>query len=228
MVAQDRFRTTGFCSLRKSHTHCRIGPLSHLGCNQSFLYCFFTCRSVSGMFSFLEAPSQDQCWGIISRCKANIQDATDVVRVVRNELCKSSILDWVDSTTHVQVQKLNTSRDWRQHLPSLGVKLEGGLLKDDTGNHYFFNMQRRGEGCINTCFTIEFFTLPYPPHQSVHVNSSALGRCSAFVHRQHQQELVPGGEVASGYDLLHQKVYQRQHSGTASFIGDDPWSIFTL
>ncbi len=40
---------------------------------------------------------------------------------------------------------MNCTRDWRNHIPSLGVKLEGGLLKDDTGNHFFMTIQRRGK-----------------------------------------------------------------------------------
>lgn len=33
LVTQGRFRTTAFCSLRKSHTHCRIGILETHCCN---------------------------------------------------------------------------------------------------------------------------------------------------------------------------------------------------
>lgn len=74
----------------------------------------------------------------------SLQNDTDVVSVLQDELTKASIRDWLGPRTRVSVAKLNVTRDWRQHLPGLGVKLEGGLLKDDTGNHLFLSMQRRG------------------------------------------------------------------------------------
>jgi hypothetical protein len=77
-------------------------------------------------------------------CEQNIQSADDVVSVVHDELSKPSIKDWVGSGTRLRVEKLDCTRDWRGHLPSLGIKLEGGLLRDDTGNHFFLSMMRRG------------------------------------------------------------------------------------
>ena len=74
----------------------------------------------------------------------SLQNDTDVIAAVKDELTKSSIKDWLGPQTKVLVSKLNCTRDWRQRLPSLGVKLEGGLLRDDTGNHMFLSMQRRG------------------------------------------------------------------------------------
>ena len=64
---------------------------------------------------------------------------------IAHELSKPSIKDWIGPSTQVSVRKLNATRDWRNHLPSLGVKLEGGLLKDEDGNHLFLAMRRRGD-----------------------------------------------------------------------------------
>ena len=97
---------------------------------------------------FLPAFNQDQLWGIISRrvgYEQNIQSADDVVTSERDELCKPTIRDWIGPATRIRVERLNATRDWRGHIPSLGVKLEGGLLRDDTGKHFFLSMQRRGE-----------------------------------------------------------------------------------
>lgn len=65
---------------------------------------------------------------------------------IKDELTKPSIKDWVGPTTTVNVRKLNNTRDWQNHVSSTGVKLEGGLLRDDEGNHLFLAMQRRGKG----------------------------------------------------------------------------------
>lgn len=74
------------------------------------------------------------------------------MKVVLDELCKPSIKNWVGASSRIKVEKLDATRDWRAHLPSTGVKLEGGLLKDDTGNHFFMFLQRRGtEGKMNNC-----------------------------------------------------------------------------
>ena len=63
---------------------------------------------------------------------------------ITDELGKASIRDWLGRTTRLKVEKMDCARDWRQHLPNTGVKLEGGLLKDNTGNHVFFSMRRQG------------------------------------------------------------------------------------
>lgn len=79
-------------------------------------------------------------------CEQKIQTADDVVRVVSDELNKPSIKDWIGPSTRVRVEKMDSTRDWRGHIPALGVRLEGGLLKDNTGNHFFMAMRRRGLG----------------------------------------------------------------------------------
>lgn len=91
----------------------------------------------------------DQCWGIISRricSQSDLQDPTDVIAAIHDELTKPSIRDWIGPSTTVNVRKLNCTRNWKDHVSGTGVKLEGGLLRDDEGNHMFLAMQRRGEG----------------------------------------------------------------------------------
>ena len=78
-------------------------------------------------------------------CESEILDPTDVIAVVRDELQKPTIKDWLGRGTTVSVQKLDSTRAWREHLPSLGIRLEGGLLRDSEGNHCFVCMQRRGQ-----------------------------------------------------------------------------------
>ena len=68
-----------------------------------------------------------------------------MVTVVKDELSKPTIKDWLGPNSRLRVEKLDSTRDWRQHLPTQGIKLEGGLLRDDTGNHFFMSLQRRGQ-----------------------------------------------------------------------------------
>ena len=65
---------------------------------------------------------------------------------IREELSKPSIRDWLGTNVELNIWKLSATRDWRHTLPNLGVKLEGGLLRDDLGNHLFLSMLRRGRG----------------------------------------------------------------------------------
>lgn len=67
-----------------------------------------------------------------------------MISAINDELTKPSIRDWIGPSTHVNVRKLNCTRDWKDHVSGTGVKLEGGLLRDDEGNHLFLAMQRRG------------------------------------------------------------------------------------
>lgn len=75
-----------------------------------------------------------------------MQTPEDCVTSIRDELSKPTIKDWLGTNTRLRVERLGSSRDWRNHLPSTGVKLEGGLLRDDTGNHFFLSLQRKGWG----------------------------------------------------------------------------------
>ena len=67
-----------------------------------------------------------------------------MISAINDELTKPSIRGWIGPSTHVNVCKLNCTRDWKDHVSGTGVKLEGGLLRDDEGNHLFLAMQRRG------------------------------------------------------------------------------------
>lgn len=97
--------------------------------------------------SFIRVAPEDQLWGVISRGVSNqshLQNVGDCMAAIRDELAKTSIRDWLGSNVKVNIQKLDSTRAWRDHIPQLGVKLEGGLLRDDTGNHLFLSMLRRG------------------------------------------------------------------------------------
>ena len=89
----------------------------------------------------------DQLWGVISRgvsCQSHLQSVDDCLAAIRAELSKPTVRDWLGSNVEVNVERLCATHAWRDHLPSLGVKVEGGLLRDDTGNHLFLFMLRRG------------------------------------------------------------------------------------
>lgn len=97
----------------------------------------------------------DQLWGILSRWIAHesgLLDPGDVMTAISSELSKPTMKDWIGHQTQVSVQKLDATRSWRSLLPGTGVKLEGGLLKDGTGNHLFLCMQRRGTRLAKSCF----------------------------------------------------------------------------
>ena len=68
----------------------------------------------------------------------------DVIQAIRDELSKPTTKDWIGRGVRVTVEKMDCTRNWRSHVSGTGVKLEGGLLKDDAGNHLFLCMQRRG------------------------------------------------------------------------------------
>lgn len=102
----------------------------------------------------------DQLWGIISRGVMNhshLQNVEDCMAAIRQELGKTTIRDWIGTNVKVNVEKLDSTREWRQHIPKLGVKLEGGLLKDDTGNHLFLSMLRRGRFVTNHLLVLKFW-----------------------------------------------------------------------
>lgn len=68
------------------------------------------------------------------------------MEAIRAELGKQSIKDWIGPNVIVNVKQLDATRAWRDHIAELKVKLEGGLLKDDSGNHVFMSFLRRGRG----------------------------------------------------------------------------------
>lgn len=76
-------------------------------------------------------PCADQLWGIIARRVGNrqqLQNVEDVIETIADEFSKPSIRDWLGNAK-VNVCKLDSTRAWRQHIPNLGVKLEGGFSK---------------------------------------------------------------------------------------------------
>ena len=127
LVSQNRMKSTVMCHLRKSHTHCRIGAAHDLSRFKEF------------------AP--DQLWGIISRGVMNqshLQDPEDAMVAIRAELTKPSIKDWLGSEVKVLVTKMDATLDWRKQIPALGLKIEGGRLKDESENHLFLSLLRKG------------------------------------------------------------------------------------
>ena len=95
----------------------------------------------------VECLPADQLWGVIARGVCNqteLQNIDDCMEAIRVELAKQSIKDWIGANVVVNVKQLDATRAWRDHIPNLKVKLEGGLLKDDSGNHVFLSLLRRG------------------------------------------------------------------------------------
>lgn len=142
LVAHGRLKQCSLAFLRKSHTHCRIGTLKLFREFHIFLVALHVQRLLPPNLA-----NSDQLWGIISRRVAHessLQNTDDVAAAISHELSKPTIRDWVGPTTRVQVRQLHSTHDWRSHLPSLGIKLEGGLLKDESANHLFLSMPRQG------------------------------------------------------------------------------------
>ena len=113
--------------------------------NVLFLFYFSTLTWV--LLALLQTFPADQLWGVIARGVSNqseLQDVDDCMGAIRSELAKPTVRSWIGTGVAVNVLKLDATRAWRDHIPGLGVKLEGGLLRDDTGNHLFLAMLRRG------------------------------------------------------------------------------------
>ena len=87
----------------------------------------------------------DQLWGILARRIANsdrLLEPAAVVQVLREELERRSVKDWL-GVHKINVSKLDAARNWQEHLRSLRVHFEGGLLEDAASNHMFLFMQKR-------------------------------------------------------------------------------------
>ena len=90
---------------------------------------------------------EDQLWGILARRIANTDKMLtdmDMVRIIRDECNKPGLREWIGLHTEVNVYKTHVYHGWREHMPKLGVKLEGGLLEDASGNHLFMSMLHQG------------------------------------------------------------------------------------
>ena len=93
----------------------------------------------------------DQVWGILSRRISHedtLLDAASTIKVITRELHRPGVRQWIGSTTHVNVSKLDATYNWRDHWAPQGVKLEGGLLEDSSGNHAFIFLSRKGQVCF--------------------------------------------------------------------------------
>ncbi|CAE6970633.1 unnamed protein product [Symbiodinium natans] len=66
-----------------------------------------------------------------------------MVKIVAAEASRPGLKRWLGEETLVKTMKTNSVRAWSAHLEQLRVGYEGGLLKDDTGNHFFLAMQVR-------------------------------------------------------------------------------------
>ena len=123
---------------------------------------------------------------------------------IRQELCKPSIRDWLGTNVEVNIWKLSATRDWRHTLPNLGVKLEGGLLRDDQGNHLFLSMLRRGWG-----FYSKFSS-------TLTVSKFPFG----LIH--------PKKPFTSSQDIVFSLHVLKKNMGLVGFFGDEPkWKIDT-
>lgn len=93
----------------------------------------------------------DQLWGIIARRLASsdkLQSTNDIVCEIAKELAKPGIKSWIGQYTEVVVELVENYHTWRDHIASIPIKLEGGLRDDDTANHLFLYLLRRGS-CLN-------------------------------------------------------------------------------
>lgn len=89
----------------------------------------------------------DQLWGIVARRISNepkLLDPTSTIQVMESELKRPGVRQWIGATTHLNVDKLNATRDWKVQWDDQGSKLEGGLLEDSTANHAFIFLSRGG------------------------------------------------------------------------------------
>lgn len=89
----------------------------------------------------------DQVWGLLSRCISHedtLLDPESTIKVITRELQRPGIRQWIGSTTHVNVTKLDATRNWREHWKPQGARLEGGLLEDSKANHSFIFLCRKG------------------------------------------------------------------------------------
>ena len=71
-------------------------------------------------------------------------DPTSTIQVMESELKRPGVRQWIGATTHLNVDKLNATRDWKVQWDDQGSKLEGGLLEDSTANHAFIFLSRGG------------------------------------------------------------------------------------
>ena len=75
----------------------------------------------------------------------------DIVDVIRMELSKPGIKNWIGPGTEVVVSKVEAYYPWKAHLEQhIRIKTGGGLRDDSTANHMYLVMLRRGVACYTT------------------------------------------------------------------------------
>ena len=114
LVAKHKLRVCALLNLRKAHSHSGI----------------------------------DQLWGILSRrisaCD-RLYSPQSIIEKIVDELHRPALRSWIGLSSEIHCQKLDSVRAWKGHFASTEqVGLSGGLLDDDTANHFFLMLLRRG------------------------------------------------------------------------------------
>lgn len=129
------------------------------------------------------------------------------MQAIRKELSKQSVRDWLGTNVVLNIRKLSATRDWRNHIPSLGVKLEGGLLRDDTGNHMFLSLLRKGTELSNSFPSRVVFMNLVSNNLKHHGLASGPTlkpcRCTRGVGKEHQHWELPWNGFPARCNLLH-------------------------
>lgn len=107
LVAKHKLRVCALLNLRKAHSHSGI----------------------------------DQLWGILSRrisaCD-RLYSPQSIIEKIVDELHRPALRSWIGLASEIHCQKLDSVRAWKGHFSSTEqVGLSGGLLDDDTANHFF-------------------------------------------------------------------------------------------
>ena len=110
----------------------------------------YKCR-VIGLLNLRKAHSHsaiDQLWGLIARrisCCDTLYSPTSVISTILQELHRPSLRSWIGMNSEIHCEKLNAVHAWKGHFQTpQQVGFAGGLLEDDTANHCFLMMLRRG------------------------------------------------------------------------------------
>ena len=90
----------------------------------------------------------DQLWGILARRIAStdkLYSPQSVIDTLLAELARPGLRSWLGADCEVHCEKLDCVRAWKGHFHTIQqVALSGGLLEDQSGNHCFIMMLRRG------------------------------------------------------------------------------------
>ena len=128
----------------------------------------YKCR-VIGLLNLRKAHSHsgiDQLWGLIARrisCCDTLYSPTSVITTILQELHRPSLRSWIGLNSEIHCEKLDAVRAWKGHFQTpQQVGFAGGLLEDDTANHCFLMMLRRGmePKRVQTIDTLGFFNKP--------------------------------------------------------------------